>query len=148
MLTIAQNLLGLSGGNYWNIEKIKRQPNMTSLAPSMYSLVLNGKRISVSMVMLVARCQLFQARPELLSKPYNVESGVSLDSLRVLLDALDGVVVEISDANVRDLSLLCDEFKFTALAKTVGDWQAQRPPIDAGVRRELDLVQARLDERL
>jgi hypothetical protein len=56
--------------------------------------------------------------------------------------------VEISDGNVRDLSQLCDEFKFTELAKTVGDWQAEHPLIDPAVRRELDLVQARLHERL
>jgi hypothetical protein len=94
----------------------------------------------------VAKCHLFQAKPELLGKPYRVESGVSSDSLRVFVGAIGGAAVEISDANVRDLSQLCDEFKFTELAKTVGDWQAEHPLIDPGIRRELDLVQARLDE--
>jgi hypothetical protein len=114
----------------------------------MYSLVINGEQISVSLVSLVAKCHLFQTKPELLGKPYRVESGVSSDSLRVLADAIGGAAVEISDANVRDLSQLCDELKFIELAKTVGDWQAEHGQMDPGIRRELDLFQARLDERL
>jgi hypothetical protein len=62
-----------------------------------------------------------------------------------LVHSIGGAVVEISDANVRDLSQLCHEFEFT---KTVGDWQAEHPLTDAWVRPELELVQAALDERL
>jgi hypothetical protein len=114
----------------------------------MYSLVINGEQISVSIVSLMAKCRLFQTKPELLGRSYKVESGVSLDFVRVFVGAIGGAAVEISDANVRDLSQLCDEFKFTELAKRVGDWQAEHPLIEPGVRRGLDLVEARLDERL
>jgi hypothetical protein len=71
-----------------------------------------------------------------------------LDSLRPFIGAIGGEAAEISDANVRDLSQLCDDFKFTELGKTVGDWQAEHPQIDRVIRRELDLVRAALEERL
>jgi septal ring factor EnvC (AmiA/AmiB activator) len=91
---------------------------------------------------------LFQTKPELLRKPYRVESGVSLDLVRVFVGAIGGAVVEVSDANVPDLSHLCDEFKFIELAKAVGDWQAEHSLIDAEIRRELDRVRAALEEQL
>jgi uncharacterized coiled-coil DUF342 family protein len=71
-----------------------------------------------------------------------------MDSLREFAGAIGGEAVEISDANVRDLSQLCDEFKFIELAKTVGDWQAEHAQIDPMIRHELDLVRAALEERL
>jgi hypothetical protein len=70
----------------------------------MYSLVLNGESISVSIFSLIAKCRLFQTKPELLGKPYRVESVVSSDSLRVFVGALGGAAAEISEVNVRDLS--------------------------------------------
>jgi hypothetical protein len=47
---------------------------------------------------------------------------ISLDSLRLFVDAVSGSVPEITEANVRDLWKLCHEFKFIELAETVGDW--------------------------
>jgi hypothetical protein len=73
-------------------------------------MVLNGERISVSTVSFMLKCRLFHAKPELLGKPYRVEFGVSSDSLPEFVGALGGSVTEISDANVRDLSQLCNEF--------------------------------------
>jgi chromosome segregation ATPase len=61
---------------------------------------------------------------------------------------IGGKAVETSDANVRDLSQLCDEFKFMDLAKAVRDWQAEHQQVDPVIRRELDLVWAALAERL
>jgi hypothetical protein len=113
----------------------------------MYSLVLNGESISVSKASLFMHCQLFRTKPGLLGQPYRVESSVSLDSLRVFVGAIGGAVAEVSDANIRDLSQLCDEFNFIELARTVGDWQAEHAQIDAVIRRELDLVRAALEER-
>jgi chromosome segregation ATPase len=66
----------------------------------------------------------------------------------VFISAIGGAVAEISDANVDDLSQLCDEFKFMELAKRVGDWQAEHGMIDPGIGREPDLVRAALEERL
>jgi hypothetical protein len=114
----------------------------------MYSLVLNGEPIDVSIVSLMAKCHLFQTKPGLLGEPYRVESRVSSDSLRVFVGAIAGAAAEISDANIRDLSQLCDEFKFIEFATTVGNWQAEHPLIDPVIRRELDLVRAALEERL
>jgi hypothetical protein len=68
MFTIAQNLFGPCGDNYCNIEG-GRQAGYNSRASSMYSLVLNGEPLSVSIVSVMAKCRLFQTKPELLSKP-------------------------------------------------------------------------------
>jgi hypothetical protein len=67
----------------------------------MYSLVLNGEPISVSIASLFVNCHLFRTKSDLLKTPYNVESGVSSDSLRVFAGAIGGAAVEISNANVR-----------------------------------------------
>jgi hypothetical protein len=114
----------------------------------MYSLVLNRESIWVSITSLVVHCQLFQTKSELLSKSYRGESGASSDSLRVFVGAFGGAVAEISDANVRDLSQLCEEFKFIEIAKTIGNWQAERPLTGPGVCRKPDLVRDGLEERL
>jgi hypothetical protein len=87
----------------------------------MYSLVLDGEPISVSIASLLAKYRLFQTKPKLLGESYRVESRVSPDSLRVFIGVIGGAVAEISDENVRDLSQLCEEFKFIKLANTVGD---------------------------
>jgi hypothetical protein len=119
-----------------------------SVITSMHSLVRNGGSIGVSIVSLVAKCHLFQTKPELLSESYRVESRASSDSLRVFAGAIRGAVAEISDANVGDISQPCDEFKFIELAKRVGDWQVEHRLINPVIRRELDLVRAALEERL
>jgi hypothetical protein len=66
----------------------------------------------------------------------------------MLVAAIGGAVAEISDANVRDLSQLGDEFRFIEPAKTVGDWQVKHPQTDPVIRHELDLLRAALEERL
>jgi hypothetical protein len=58
--------------------------------------------------------------------------------------SIGGEAVEISHANFRDMSQLCEEFKSTKLARTVRDWEAEHPLI----RHELDLAWAALEERL
>jgi hypothetical protein len=78
--------------------------------------VLNDEPISISIGSVVVQCRLFQTKPSLLGKSCRVESHVSLDSLWVFVAAIGGDAVEISDANVRDLSQLCVEFNFMELA--------------------------------
>jgi hypothetical protein len=104
----------------------------------MYSLVLNGELTSVSITLLVGKCHLFQTKPELLCKPYRVESCLSLDSLRVFVGAIGGEAAAISDASVRDLSQLCDTFKFIELPKRVRDWEAEHALIGPVARRDGD----------
>jgi hypothetical protein len=110
----------------------------------MISLTLNGESFSVSIASLVAKDQLFRTRPRLLGKPYRVESLIALDSLRVFI----GAMAEISNPNARELSQLCDEFKFIELAKTVQDWLVEHPQTDAGIHRGLGLAQITFAERL
>jgi hypothetical protein len=113
----------------------------------MYNLVFNGEPVGVSKIPLVAKCRPFQMMQGLLGRPHKVESSVSMDSLRVFAGAIGGAVAEISNANVRDLSQLCDEFKFIELAKTVRDWQVEHPQIDPVIRRGPDLARPALEER-
>jgi hypothetical protein len=75
-----------------------------------------------------------------------VESRVSAHSLRIFVGALGGEAVEINEANVPDLSQLCDEIKFIKFAKMVGNWQVEHPQIDSVTRCELDLVRVELEE--
>jgi hypothetical protein len=84
---------------------------------------------------------MFQTAPKLFNESYRVESGVSSDSLQLFV----GAVAEMNDANVWDLSQLCDEFSFIELAKTVGDWQSKHSLADVGIGHGLDLVQAALE---
>jgi hypothetical protein len=114
----------------------------------MYRLVLNDEPINISIASLVVNCHLFQTKPELLNKPDRVESRVSLDSLRVFVGGIGGEAVEMNEANIRDVSQLCDEFKFLELAKTVGDWQSEHPQFDPVICRELGPVRAALEKRL
>jgi chromosome segregation ATPase len=61
---------------------------------------------------------------------------------------IGGSRAHITDANVRDLSELRDKFQFSKRAKMVRDWQVERSLIDPVIHRELDRVQAVLEERL
>jgi hypothetical protein len=70
----------------------------------MYSSVPNGRPFCASMASLVAKCHLFQTKPELLGKSHKVESSVSSNSLRMFAGAIGGAVAEIKDANVQELS--------------------------------------------
>jgi hypothetical protein len=66
LFTIAQNLLGPCGGDYWNIEKINPRPDGEAIQG------FRGGEI-----------RLFQTKPELLGRPERVESGLSWDLLRL-----------------------------------------------------------------
>jgi hypothetical protein len=57
-------------------------------------------------------------------------------------------MAEISNPNTRELSQLCNEFKFIKLAKTVQNWLVEHPQTDAGIYPGLGLAQITLDERL
>jgi hypothetical protein len=111
--------LGPRGGDYWEIEP-ERKTVSPSFSSSMQNLLLNGEADSVSVISLVTKCGLFQITEKLPSKPYKVESSISMCSLPEFARA----VAEISDANARDRSQLGD------------------PQIDPVIRRELDLVRA------
>jgi hypothetical protein len=114
----------------------------------MDSLVPNDEPIGASKASLVTKCRLFQTKPELLSKPYRIDFGVWSGSRRVFFAVISSPIAETRGANVRDLSQLCGEFRFIELATRIGEWQMEDPLIGAWIRRELDLVQAALDERL
>jgi hypothetical protein len=106
----------------------------------MYELLLDNRPISIPLGPLVMNCHIFQIRPTLLATPYEVQSRVSFDSLSVFVAAIGGFEAAISDDNINDLSLLCDEFKFTALSTSINEWRAARPEPDSAMHAMNDIV--------
>jgi hypothetical protein len=97
----------------------------------MQELVLDGQSFKVARRTLVYNCELFADNPSLLTKPYAVQSRVSIPSFRVLVNAISGHDVDITSDNVRDLALLSSEFKFTSFSQSVAAYQAAHPALDA-----------------
>jgi hypothetical protein len=85
--------------------------------------VLNGQPARILLGPLVMSCPIFQTKPTLLAKSYDVQSRVSLGSLQVFIGAISGSEAAITHDNVRDVSLLCEDFKFAAPPKTISEWQ-------------------------
>jgi hypothetical protein len=111
----------------------------------MYSLVFRGESFNIPMVPLITNCRLLQANRHLVAQAnYDVQSRVSVDSFRMFAGAIGGTEPDVTDDNAMDLSLLCNEFKFTRLSTTVAHWRAARPSQDADAR----LIIASLAERL
>jgi hypothetical protein len=63
--------------------------------------------------------------------------------LRTFVGAGRGTEPDITADSARDLWLLSDEFRFTALSTVVADWRAARPSPDSDTR----LITTSLDER-
>jgi hypothetical protein len=63
------------------------------------------------------QCNLFADDPVLLCAPYKVRTPVSVDDFRQFVSALEDTDVEVTNANFRGLSLLCEEFRFAALSE-------------------------------
>jgi hypothetical protein len=90
----------------------------------MQELLLDGETFSVPKRSLINSCDVFLEDPILLTSPYKVKSRVSRDSFQVFTSAIGGSEVTITAVNVRDLALLCDEFKFSTLSNVVAEWRA------------------------
>jgi hypothetical protein len=72
---------------------------------------------------LISRCDLFK-NPALVPSPYAVRSSVPFAIFEDFLAALRDREVDLTDANVDGLSLLCDEFGFRAFAAKLSEWKA------------------------
>jgi hypothetical protein len=89
-------------------------PSVRSPMPSV-ALVHSQARIDVPGVQLINKYDLFRNNIVLAASPYIVSSNVSLDILRQFTSTLEDHAIEITNLNLSDLSLLCDEFGFLSL---------------------------------
>jgi hypothetical protein len=104
------------------------------------ALSLGGHFFWAPKAELVKKCQLFSETPSLLSETYQVKASVDRAAFRVFLRSVEGSVFPVTDENVSDLAVLCNEFRFTALAKKVAKYRWMHPEIDAAVRQRLDSI--------
>jgi predicted RNase H-like nuclease (RuvC/YqgF family) len=115
----------------------------------MHSLALDGESFSVPTRLLVANCRLFATNPDLHTKPYDVQSRVSVASFRDFLAAIGGSEVTITSDNVSDLGRLCGEFEFMDFAQKLDDWQPAHGAFATEMRGELRVLRAAMaDQRL
>jgi hypothetical protein len=71
----------------------------------------------VSVVALIAKCDLFTNKHRLTIAPYDVQSEVSLQDVQDFVSILVGKTSKINDKNPPGLSQLSDEFGFRALLR-------------------------------
>jgi hypothetical protein len=81
------------------------------------NLVHPRETLKVPVRTLMIKCNLFIDDPVLAAAPYSVRAPVSVDDFRQFVWALEGQNVEVTNANIGGLSLLCDEFRFEALSE-------------------------------
>jgi uncharacterized coiled-coil protein SlyX len=90
----------------------------------MTTLILDGEAFSLPNSIITKNCKLFTTDPTLLDSPYHVKSRVRLDVFRLFLEAVKGTSVTITNQNVSELSQLCSEFGFSALANEISTFLA------------------------
>jgi hypothetical protein len=78
---------------------------------------------AVSAARLIDKCTLFKTNLLLLSSPYSIRSTVPIDVFRAFVSALEDGAVEITNANLASLSLLCTEFGFAALTARLSEFR-------------------------
>jgi hypothetical protein len=73
-------------------------------------LLLKSKVFRVPGLVLRQVCRTFATKP--LPAQYSVISKVSCDIFELFLSALQGEVIDVTKANFKEISVLCDEFGF------------------------------------
>jgi hypothetical protein len=92
---------------------VNHSPKMTKTL----ELVHPRGTLKVPVRTLVMKCNLFADNPMLAGPPYSVRAPVSMEDFRQFVSALKDKDVEVTNRNFGGLSLLCDEFRFTALSE-------------------------------
>jgi septal ring factor EnvC (AmiA/AmiB activator) len=88
-------------------------------------LLYQERRARVAIVPVVTNLQLFQEKPELLTKAYRIQSSVNPDVFQPFAEAISGHEIEIKDDNVEDLVRLSNELGFASLAMRCSKFQGQ-----------------------
>jgi hypothetical protein len=90
------------------------------------SVVFGAETVHVLRDKLVQTCSKFRDCLSLLTRPYHVTSSIGADIFRSFVKAIDGVSPTITNENVTDIGLLCDEVGHERLSATVTKFLAQR----------------------
>jgi hypothetical protein len=93
-------------------------------------LVFEGQTLQIARRPLVATCELFLEKLNLLSTPYQVRLQVSERHFRLFLAAIEGAKMEIGMGNLLDLESLTKEFQSVELGRQVAEFISQHPHID------------------
>jgi hypothetical protein len=134
-----------------------RQREQKSDKPSVISrmatvtLVHPQEEREVSVRDLINKCSIFEFNVALATAPYRVRSAVSLADFQAFASEIAGVAIEITNANVTGLSLLCGEFDFKELAARLTAFRPSPEPVaevaevaDAQARVRLSDVEERM----
>jgi hypothetical protein len=92
--------------------------------------VFEGQTLQITRRSLVAKCEFFLEKPNLLSTPYQVRSPVSETSFRVFLAEMEGATTEIVMGNVLDVESLTKGFQFAELGRQVAEFISRHPHVD------------------
>jgi hypothetical protein len=106
------------------------------------AVLFKGETVHVLRDKLVQTCHKFRDCSSLLTEPYQVESSVSCDVFRVFMNAVGGVSPIITNENVSDFALLCDEFGHEDLSAVVSEFVAQQSSAGKRALREVPELKA------
>jgi hypothetical protein len=86
-------------------------------------LVHAGEILKVSLHISPLKCNLFADNPSLTSFPHSVRALVGVDDFREFVLVLEDKSVQITNADLGGLSLLCDQFCFIGLSEWLSAFQ-------------------------
>jgi hypothetical protein len=113
-------------------------------------LVLAGERYPVNESLLAENASLFMQRPDLFAPSYHIRASVHPAAVRLLVDALEGRAIAITDENFCGLSRLCGEFGVSELSAALARFRdspafRDRSGEDAALR--LAVIEERLAQQ-
>jgi hypothetical protein len=79
------------------------------------TLVHPNETLQVPGKLLLSKCDVSAEDPGLTAVPYHVTSRVSVSDFREFVSALQDTTVKVTNKNFKELSLLCEEFRFRDL---------------------------------
>jgi Na+-transporting NADH:ubiquinone oxidoreductase subunit NqrA len=107
-------------------------------------LVCEAETVHIERDKLVRTCSKFRDCRSLLTRPYEVTSSIGADVFRVFVNAIDGVSPTLTNENITDIGLLCDEFGYEQLSATVAEFLAQYSSPGERACREIVVVKAQI----
>jgi hypothetical protein len=119
----------------FNFTTLDRQ--VQTLADRWTSVVFAAETVFILGDKPVEMWSKFRACPSLRTQPYHVASSAGADVFRAFVEAIDGVGQPITNENVSDNGLLCQELGHERLSATVSEFAVQHPSPEERVCREI-----------
>jgi hypothetical protein len=100
----------------------------------------------VNSLKLLTSCPKFE-KVKLL--PYRVRSAVSEEAFKVFVSVIGGTDPALTNENINDMLVLCEEFGFVALRSKVSVFEMRASVVDKEVRRRMSgVLDGNLDQAL